>query len=117
MTIWRKQDIRFDLADDASDHPVATIVIDTPAGRLIAMAEPVPLGRVLTLIGFHVHGDRTVANAIGPANLILLARAFMEAMNVDELVVAGGLRTTGAHPNRTPRPIRFTRRLVADLGG
>ena len=110
MAIWRRQDIGFDLADDASDHPVGTIVINTPAGRLIAMAEPVLMDQALLLRGFHVHGDLTRANAIGPANLMVLAQAFMEAMDVDELVVAGGIRTTGANPNRTPRLLRFTRR-------
>jgi hypothetical protein len=94
-----------------------TIVINTPAGRLIAMAEPVLVGRTLTLRGFHVHGDRTHANDIVAANLMVLAQMFMEAMNVDELVVAGGVRTTGANPDRTPHRIRFTRRTDDRMGG
>jgi hypothetical protein len=117
MAIWRKQDVGFVLEEDTTDDPVATVHIDTPSGRLFAMAECMRSERTITLAGLHVHGDRTVANTVGPANLIVLAQAFMETMDVDELVVTGGLRTTGANPGKTPRPVRFARRPAAHLGG
>jgi hypothetical protein len=117
MAIWRKRDISFAVEDDTTDHPIATASIDTPVGRLFAMAEIVPAGRSLRLEGLHVHGERCGANHVGTANLPVLVQAFMEAMDVDELVVAGGVRTTGANSGQTPRLLRFTRRTAADLGG
>lgn len=117
MAIWRKQGIEFDLEADSVDHPVATIRIDTPAGRLYGMAECVQVGRSLRLAGLHVHGERTSANQVGAANLMVLVQAFMETMDVDELVVTTGLRTTGANPGQAPRAVRFARRSAAHLGG
>ena len=116
MAIWRKQDVGFDLEDDSVGHPVATIRIDTPAGCLYGMAECTQVGRSLRLAGLHVHGDRTSANQVGPANLMVLVQAFMETMDVDELVVTAGLRTTGANPGQAPRTIRFSRRSATHLG-
>lgn len=116
MTIWRKQDVRFTLEDETTEHPVATVRIDTPAGRLFAMAECMRAGRTVTLAGLHVHGERTSANNVGSANLMVLVQAFMEIIDFDELAVTGGLRTTGANPGQAPRRIRFTRRPAALLG-
>ena len=33
------------------------------------------------------------------------------AVNVDEIVVEGSIRTTGSGPGRTPRPLRFARKV------
>jgi hypothetical protein len=110
MALWRRDQIRFDLAEDATDHPVTTLTVDTPAGRLIVMATCLQSRRSMTLLGLHAHGETVGANAIGAANLAVIARAFMELMDLDELVVAGGTRTTGANPSRIPRRIRFARR-------
>jgi hypothetical protein len=38
MALWCQGQIRFDLADDASDYPVTTLTVDTPAGQLVVMA-------------------------------------------------------------------------------
>jgi hypothetical protein len=108
--LWQRAVLRFRLDDETTDHPVATLTIDTPAGRLFVMAEAVQSGRTMLLSGLHVHGEHTRANRIGAANLLVLIPAFMELMDVDELVVTGGTRTTGAHPGQTPRRIRFARR-------
>ena len=113
MAIWQRHELQLDLDDVGSDHPVVTVVAYTPAGRLYAMAEPIRLGRVLTLVGFHMHGEWTAANTVGTANLMLLAQELMELMDVDELLVAAGLRTTGANPGKTPRRIRLTRKPPA----
>ena len=116
MALWRKRDISFVLDDEAADHPVATLRIATPAGRLFAMANILAIGRSILVAGLHVHGERDFANRVGAANLLVLVQAFMEVMDVDELVVAGGIRSTGAKPGKTPRHIRFTRRPDDHLG-
>jgi hypothetical protein len=117
MAVWRTQEIGFALEDDTTDHPIATVSIDTPAGRLFALAELVTMGRSLKLSGLHVHGERAGANHVGAANLLVVIQAFMEIMDVDELVVAGGVRTTGANSGQAPRLLRFTRRAADHLGG
>nr|WP_294531012.1 hypothetical protein [uncultured Rhodopila sp.] len=110
MTLWRRDQIRFNLEDDATDHPVTTLAVATPAGRLVVMATCFQSGRSMTLLGLHTHGETFGANAIGAANLAVIAQAFMELMDLDELQVTGGIRTTGANPSRIPGRIRFTRR-------
>src|ERR1700736_1933695 len=34
-------------------------------------------------------------------------------LGVDEIVIVGAVRTTGANPGRAPRPLRFTRKIPA----
>jgi hypothetical protein len=116
MAVWCGADVSFELADMSTDHPVATIVGQTPAGLLFAMAEVVEAGRAMQLRGLHLHGEHAGPNDIGAANLLVLIAAFMEAMDVDELVVTGAARTTGAHPGRAMRPLRFTRQRATSLG-
>ena len=50
----------------------------------------------------HVQSEGVAPNAIGSANLVLLARASMEVMDLDELLVTGELRT-GTGVIRSPR--------------
>jgi hypothetical protein len=110
-TTWEPAQIAFDLVDDMTTDPVVTVTVDTPAGVLKLMAEPERVGRTLVLHGLHLQD--LSPNAIGPANLIVLAHVVMQRMDVDELVVEGGLRTTGANPGRRPRVLRFSRRIRA----
>jgi hypothetical protein len=116
MALWRRDQLWFSLATGFTQDPVATITVDTPAGRLLVMAEPEQTGRSMTLHGLHVQGDAVGPNDIGTGNVTIVVRAFMEVMCLDELLVAGGIRTTGANPGRTPARIRFTRRAVARMG-
>jgi hypothetical protein len=113
MALWRRDQIRFDLEDATTQHPVATVSIETPVGRLSVIAEVARLAGTLMLLGLHVQSETVDVNAIGPGNLRLIVHAFMELMDLDELVVTGGFRTTGARPGRTPRERRFTRRRPA----
>ena len=107
--MWLVGDLSFELIDDMTDDPVVTIVVTTPAGRLTFIAEPVSRGATLVLQGTHVQGAHP--NAVGMANLMVVAQAVMEGMGFDGLEVEGALRTTGANPGHRPRPIRFTRRV------
>jgi len=107
---WTPDRIGFRLIEDATDHPLVTIAADTPDGTLFLMAEPELLGRCLVLKGVHVHAERIGVNGVGPGNLMRLAQVMMERMNVDELVVEGAVRTTGANRGYAPGRIRFARR-------
>jgi hypothetical protein len=109
MAVWRRDQVWFEFADDASQHPVATLTIETPVGLLMVMAEAEKRGRSLSLKGLHVQSQGAGRNSVGPANLNFIVRVFMEVMDIDELVVTGGVRTTGANPGRPPRERRFTR--------
>ena len=107
--VWTAADIAFEIVDDLSDDPVVTIRLSTLAGPLTFMAEPVVQGTALLLNGVHVQ-DST-PNRIGAANLLVIAQALMERMELDGLVVEGAIRTTGAHPGHRLRRLRFTRHI------
>ncbi len=105
--VWELSDIRVDLDPAQTEHPIITIEIETPAGLLLLMAAISRRSRSLTLSGLNMEG--AVANTIGVANLLRLARLIMEGVDTDEIVVEGAVRTSGATPGRTPRPFRITR--------
>ena len=114
--MWAVADISFEIVDDMTYDPVVTLSVETPAGVLKFMAEPIQQGNTLILQGTHVQG--LSPNAIGAGNLMVMAQAVMERMELDGLVVEGALRTTGANPGHRPRVLRFARRLraAASLG-
>jgi hypothetical protein len=107
--MWRAEDVSFVLLDDQTSDPVVTVEITVPGGRLLAMAEPLAIGRTLVLRGLHLHGEGIDANQVDIANPKVVAHVILERMNLDELVVEGADRTTGANPGRRPRPLRFAR--------
>jgi hypothetical protein len=111
MTLWKTKDISFDFVDDMTDDPIVTLRIFTPVGPLTFMAQPVMVGTTMVLKGSHVQ-DST-ANTVGPGNLMVIAHAVMEGMELDGLVIEGAVRSTGANPGHRPRDIRFTRRVRA----
>jgi len=94
-----------------TDHPVVTVRVLTPVGPLRFMAEPVMQGRTMLLKRLHVQDPSR--NAVGMANLTLIARVVMERMDLDGLVIEGAVRSTGANPGHRPRGVRFTRRVRA----
>ncbi len=62
-------------------------------------------GRRAIFSGVHVQGPG--ANRLGIRKLLEL-RNFVKAMiDVDELLLEGALRTTGANPDRRPGPLVF----------
>ena len=106
--MWRTGDISFDFVDELTSDPVVTILVSTPDGTLRFMAEP-EIRKGTTLLLRAVHAQDARPNAVGAANLRIVARALMERLNVDGLIVEGAVRTSGANPGRRPRPLRFTR--------
>jgi hypothetical protein len=111
---WRPGEITFEIVAEETDHPVATVSFETPAGEIKIMAELEEQGRTLRLVGLHIQG--AAANEIGVANLRRLADTVMEKMDYDAIEIEGAVRTTGASPGRRPGRLRFSRRLRAATG-
>ena len=105
--MWRRAEIRFELDDDATEHPTVTIVVRTPLGEIAVMGDLERVGRALSIGNAHVQG--AAPNALGIAGLIAIARAFLEEVDADEIVVQGAVRTTGRGEGRRPRPFRYRR--------
>ena len=101
--MWRSTSIAIEIVQ-AEGHE-AIVAIDTPAGRLELMGTISIGGRVLTISGAHVQGlepgrlGRTGLNAIG--------RALLDIADVDQIIIQGGVRTTGRRQGRRPRAFRF----------
>lgn len=79
------------------------------------MAEPIVAGRTVTLRGLNIHGIEVWTNQLGPFGLRRVVREIMELIDVDEVIIEGSARVTGAKPGRKPRPIRFSRKALPDL--
>ncbi|WP_162239970.1 MULTISPECIES: hypothetical protein [unclassified Methylobacterium] len=90
-----------------SDDPIFTVEVQTPCGSLDVMAEVSVSGRILTLTGLHIGGDSM--KQWGAAGLRDIAQGVMEELDVDEIHIVGGVRTTGANPGRAARPRRLRR--------
>ena len=86
-------------------HSVGTIEIP---------AEVTLDGRHLTLGGLHVYGVNVDANDLGIGGIRQIVREVMEDLNVDQITIEGAIRATGAGPGRTPRRLRFTRKVLAE---
>jgi len=93
-----------DLADDAGivvsiveqDGDVAWIVAETVVGRVEIIASMVREGDTLLLRGLHVDGPG--AGSMGVAMVRRIARELGKQQHVRQILVFGGVRTTGATP-------------------
>ena len=106
--VWSKTDIRIDVYDGEDDVVMATV--ETPIGRLHLSCNVSSEGdRKLAFRRVHVQSDDIAPNEFGLVNLRNLVRAIAEFYDVDELVVAGAKRTSGANPGKIPRVARYAR--------
>lgn len=108
------RDFSFDILRDGTDDPMVTILIGTPVGVLLLMAEVVISGRVITLAAAHMQGPGS--KALGVGRLRAIAAVAMEKMDFYGLNIEGAVRTTGSGPGRAPKPIRFRRGRPAGDG-
>ena len=98
---------------EQSDENIVVARLASTVGTILIMAEVELTGRSLILSGVHIQGDDVKANEVGVAGLRRMIEEAMEELGVDEIVIIGAVRTTGAHPGRAPRPLRFTRKVPA----
>lgn len=110
--MWGPGEIQFEFVPELTEGSVVTLEITTPAGRLLFMAEASQSenGKTLFLQRAHIQSDDVGPNNVGAGNMRALAVVAMELMGYDEIVIEGAVRTTGANPGRTPKPLRFTSR-------
>lgn len=107
--MWTLGQIVIEIVDvDGSDPPpVALIEISTPAGVVECLGELSFAGRTLHINNFHVDG--LSRGACGLAGLNAIARKLLEVADVEQLIIQGAARTTGANPGKSPKPFRFPR--------
>jgi hypothetical protein len=103
--MWTSDQISIEIED--VDHPVAMLVITTPAGTLSLIGSLSIAGRVMRVDRVHMEGLDT--GALGRAGLNAIGRKLLEVADVDEIIIQGGTRTTGRTKGKVPRPIRFPR--------
>lgn len=107
--MWTAADIRIVVTDDLSEDNALTVRLSTPAGTLAMLAEVRFVDRRMVLSGVHTHGEDMGPRQFGMVRLRWLAQAVMEAVDCDEIVLEGAVRTTGAGPGRRPGILRFRR--------
>lgn len=105
--MWHPDDIRFDLDDSGTEAPIVTLIAYTPDGDLYVMGELVSFGERVEVDRAHTFGP--AKGSFGIKGLRAVARAFLEQFDVEELIIKGEARTTGASPGRKPRPFRYRR--------
>lgn len=97
------------LLDDVEDDEVIVEIV-TPVGTLEVAGCVSIIGRVLYVKGAHAQG--LTSGALKRAGLNAICRKVLEVANVDEIVIQGGVRTTGRNQGRPPKPFRFPRHSV-----
>ena len=101
--MWTTAQISIELAE--TEGLVWIVRIVTPAGVIELIGEVRRVGRVLHVNGAHVQGLHP--GALGRAGLNAIGRKLLEEADVEEIVIQGGARTTGARPGRLPPAYRF----------
>jgi hypothetical protein len=104
--MWSSNDVEIEI--DLVEDPVAILVIRTPIGVLELIGSFSLVERVLSIDRVHVQG--LAVGSLGRAGLNAIGRKLLEVADVDQIVVQGGVRTTGRNKGKLPRPIRFPRR-------
>ena len=112
--MWSRADIRIRLDDGATDFPVVGVEIETPMGVIRIIGEVVEVGRRIVVEEAHIESETPAGASFDPAgvgvrNLIAIARAFLEEVDADEIIIKGGARTTGRGKGRRPKPFRYAR--------
>ena len=83
--MWKATDLSISLGENATDHPILTVNIETPAGQLKVMAEPESKEDKVVLHGRGIQG--MAAYVVGWPNLRILADAGKEQLGTAGIAV------------------------------
>jgi hypothetical protein len=103
LYMWDSGAIGISLED--ADDDVAIVRIDTPAGTIKIAGAVFWNDSVLYVKEAHIEG--LYPGALGRAGLNAIGRKLLEEANVEKIVIAGSVRTTGRNPGRRPKVFRF----------
>jgi hypothetical protein len=103
--VWTPEQISVEIEE--AEHPVAVLLITTPAGMLSLIGSISIVGRVLRIDRAHVDGMRMGGH--GRAGLNAIGHKLLALADVDKIIIQGGTRTTGRTKGKVPRPIPFPR--------
>ncbi len=104
--MFTSDEIEIEEVDPSS--PVVLLVVTTPLGEMRLVADIRVVNHVLYADGVHVGG--LSPGPLGRAGLNTIGRKMLEIAGVDQIVIQGRARTTGANKGRIPQPIRFPKR-------
>jgi hypothetical protein len=105
--MWSPSAITVEIED--IEGRVWIVQIITPVGmiEIIGEFDYDPARRTLRVSETHVQGLHS--GALGRAGLSLIGRKLLDEADVEEIIIEGGTRTTGARPSRRPPPFRICR--------
>lgn len=108
----RKEDISILRTEVEGD--IAIAYFSFPGGTLEVIAnceilEGAENRTAVRLEKLHIQSGTLRPNALGIAALRALIDYAMDLGEIDEIIIAGGTRTTRAGPGRRPRQLRFAR--------
>lgn len=98
------------LVDELCVEELVTLQVTTPSGPILFIGNVLEWRTRLVVERVHVQGLQ--ANALGAHRLLAMAQQAMEWLDVDEIVLQGGLRTSGAKEGHFPARLRFRRRRL-----
>lgn len=101
--MWSNEDIEIELLFVEQDEMM--VQVTTPSGTIELAGRISRIDRVLHADGVHVQGLHP--GALGRTGLNAIARKLLEIADVDQIVIQGGVRTTGCNKGRAPKPFRF----------
>jgi hypothetical protein len=106
----------FELVEEMCVEELVTLRVTTAMGPVLFIGNVLEWRTRLVVERVHVQGLK--ANILGAHRLMVMAQQAMEWLDVDEIVLQGGLRTSGAQEGRFPAKLNFRRRrLRAALAG
>lgn len=103
--MWTSDDIEVEI--ESVEYTEMIVAIKTPVGVVSLAGCVTRTEGLLRISGAHIGG--LWRGALGRAGLNAIAQKVMEVADVEEIVIQGGVRTTGRNRGRPPREFRFTR--------
>ena len=98
----------FELDEKVSKGDIVAFTITTPAGHVLQVWSQIELkARTGVLRQLAIYGENVGTAGLGYAALRQLARAAMEAFDVDALEIEGARRTTGPYKGRVVPSLVF----------